>query len=212
VCAAHRALLTLIIRLWCLHAMVCIRITSAADSSLCLVRPTYRFFFVWSPRLSHGSILAHVCSDEEKAKVMAAMEKELVSHGREKDDYTWLFKTKNKTQGQKTKSGNQYLQFWTVSEQTRPYHDSHRMPLSPHTTSWTARGRSNPPNSDSWRLGWHAQAVGAAFRDRTPDQIYQFAKKHCLHLNNAHTWTDDDRAELIACVALLPTLVPNPDP
>ena len=52
--------------------------------------------------------------------------------------------------------------------------------------------------------GW-AQAVGAEFSNRTPDQVYQFAKKHCLHLNNSHTWTDDDRAELIACVALLPT-------
>lgn len=137
--------------------------------------------------------------------MMAAMEKELVSHGQEKNDYTWLFKTKNKTKGEKTKTGNQYLQFWTVSRR-HPDMTLAACLLAPSRR----RGWRNRPDGDSWHLGWRAQAVAAGFRDRTPDQIYQFAKKYCLHLNKSHKWTDDDRAELIACVALLPTLDPNP--
>ena len=78
-----------------------------------------------------------MCSDEEKAKVMAGIEKEMGSHGQEKDDYTWLFKTKNKNKDKKSKTGNQYLQFWSVSRRhpainlvtlTTPCTPSERLP------------------------------------------------------------------------------------
>ena len=69
--------------------------------------------------------------------MMAAIEKEMGSHGQEKDDYTWLFKTKNKNKDKKSKTGNQYLQFWSVSRRhpainlvtlTTPCTPSERLP------------------------------------------------------------------------------------
>jgi hypothetical protein len=51
-------------------------------------------------------------------------------------------------------------------------------------------------------LGWRAQAVAAEFSNRTPDQIYQFAKGYIKR----HKWTDKDRAEHIGRLTVYPTV------